>query len=208
MAEALAAAEAVARTANEAKNQFLSRMSHELRTPLNAVIGFGQLLQMQLAETEHAEGIEQILRGGRHLLHLINDVLDISSIEAGESSISTEPVAVGGLLVETMQLMVPLADEVGVTSHSGDRGDRLHRPRRSPAAAADPAQPARECGEVQPTGRRGLDRTRGPRGRRSPLPSTTTAQASRTRCRVACSFRSIGSVPKAAESTAPASASR
>ena len=115
VAEALAAAEAAARTANEAKNQFLSRMSHELRTPLNAVIGFGQLLQMQLADTDHAEGIEQILRGGRHLLHLINDVLDISSIEAGESSISTEPVAVGGLLEETMQLMVPLADEVGVT---------------------------------------------------------------------------------------------
>jgi PAS domain S-box-containing protein len=115
VAEALAAAEAVARTANEAKNQFLSRMSHELRTPLNAVIGFGQLLQMQLADTEHAEGVGQILKGGRHLLHLINDVLDISSIEAGESSISTEPVAVANLLDETMQLMAPLADEAGVT---------------------------------------------------------------------------------------------
>ncbi|MEP7017929.1 MAG: PAS domain S-box protein [Actinomycetota bacterium] len=114
-AEALKAAEAAARTANEAKNHFLSRMSHELRTPLNAVLGFGQLLEMQLADTEHAESVDHILHGGRHLLNLINDVLDIARIEAGETSISREPVLVTTVVGEALALMAPLAESAGVT---------------------------------------------------------------------------------------------
>ncbi|MGV8910601.1 MAG: PAS domain S-box protein [Propionicimonas sp.] len=113
--DALRAAEAAARTANNAKNHFLSRMSHELRTPLNAVLGFGQLLEMQLADTEHAESVGQILHGGRHLLNLINDVLDISRIEAGEVSISREPVPVTTVVEESVALMLPLAESAGVT---------------------------------------------------------------------------------------------
>ena len=113
--EALREAEAMARAANDSKNHFLSRMSHELRTPLNAVLGFGQLLSRQLAGTEHAEAVSYVLTGGQHLLELINDVLDISRIEAGEMSLSLEPIHLAALVDETLQLMAPLADAGNVT---------------------------------------------------------------------------------------------
>ena len=115
VAEALREAEAAARAANDSKNQFLSRMSHELRTPLNAVLGFGQLLSRQLAGTEHAEAVSYVLTGGQHLLELINDVLDISRIEAGEMSLSLEPIQLAGLVDETLRLMAPLATAGNVT---------------------------------------------------------------------------------------------
>ena len=111
-------AEAAARTANEAKNLFLSRMSHELRTPLNAVLGFGQLLQRRLADTDNADAIRHILKGGRHLLDLINDVLDIARIESGEMSLSTESVALDELVAETIDLLRPLATDAGVQLHA------------------------------------------------------------------------------------------
>ena len=111
-------AEAEARSANEAKNQFLSRMSHELRTPLNAVLGFGQLLQRRLADTDNADAIRHILKGGRHLLDLINDVLDIARIESGEMSLSTESVALAELVDETIDLLRPLATDAGVSLHA------------------------------------------------------------------------------------------
>lgn len=114
-AEALRAAEAAARAANDAKNQFLSRMSHELRTPLNAILGFGQLLERRLAGTDQAEAVGHILKGGRHLLDLINDVLDIARIEAGEMTLSVEPVPVATVVDEIVQLMAPLAAGAHVT---------------------------------------------------------------------------------------------
>src|SRR5437868_504538 len=91
----LAEAKAEADRANRAKSDFLSRMSHELRTPLNAILGFGQLLQMQADGGHDRESVEQILKGGRHLLELINEVLDISRIEAGRLPLSQEPVQIG-----------------------------------------------------------------------------------------------------------------
>ncbi|MFL6169478.1 MAG: PAS domain S-box protein [Ornithinibacter sp.] len=115
VAEALRDAEAAARAANDTKNHFLSRMSHELRTPLNAVLGFGQLLSRQLAGTEHAEAVSYVLTGGQHLLELINDVLDTSRIEAGEMSLSLEPIDLAALVDETVQLMAPLAAAGNVT---------------------------------------------------------------------------------------------
>jgi PAS domain S-box-containing protein len=108
-------AEAAARTANDAKNEFLSRISHELRTPLNAVLGFGQLLEAELEETEHVESIHQVVRAGRHLLALINEVLDIARIEAGEMSLSPEPTEVAAIVTEALLLMQPLAAAAGVT---------------------------------------------------------------------------------------------
>ncbi len=114
VAKALEDAEAAARAANNAKNEFLSRMSHELRTPLNAVLGFGQILERRLQDSPHLEPVQHILRAGRHLLNLINEVLDIARIEAGELSISLEPVAVGGMIEETATLMQPLAEAMGI----------------------------------------------------------------------------------------------
>ncbi len=114
-AEALRLAEAGARAASEAKNLFLSRMSHELRTPLNAVLGFGQVLERRLDGTEHVDAVRHVLHAGRHLLNLINEVLDIARIEAGELTVSAEPVLVAAVVDESVLLMQPLAAEAGLT---------------------------------------------------------------------------------------------
>ena len=113
--DVLEKAEATARAASEAKNEFLSRMSHEVRTPLNAVLGFGQLLEHRLHGTDHAESARHIVRGGRHLLSLIDEVFDIARIEAGEMSMSTEPILVAEIVEEVVLLMRPLSDAVGVS---------------------------------------------------------------------------------------------
>jgi PAS domain S-box-containing protein len=112
--QAAEAARAEAEQANRAKSEFLSRMSHELRTPLNAVLGFGQLLELDDLEPSQREGVEQILKAGRHLLELINEVLDISRIESGTMSMSLEPVHLGSVLAEALSLIRPLADDAAV----------------------------------------------------------------------------------------------
>jgi signal transduction histidine kinase len=100
--------------ANHAKSDFLSRMSHDLRTPLNAIIGFAQVLEMDDLSAEQQEGVGHILRAGRHLLEMINEVLDISRIEAGRLSLSPEPVGLDGLLADAVELLRPLAAQRGL----------------------------------------------------------------------------------------------
>jgi signal transduction histidine kinase/ActR/RegA family two-component response regulator len=108
-----------AERANMAKSDFLSRMSHELRTPLNVVLGFGQLLEMRGSlDARDAEAVDQILRAGRHLLELINEVLDLSRIESGRMTVSPEPVEVAELADEALDLIRPLADERHVELHA------------------------------------------------------------------------------------------
>jgi signal transduction histidine kinase/ActR/RegA family two-component response regulator len=114
MAE-LESARAAADTANTAKSQFLSRMSHELRTPLNAVLGFAQLLELREQSPDDREAVEHILRGGNHLLALINEVLDLSRIEAGDMTLSPEPVHVADVVDEAIGLVRPLAAGRSVT---------------------------------------------------------------------------------------------
>jgi two-component system, sensor histidine kinase and response regulator len=97
--------------ASKAKSEFLSRMSHELRTPLNAILGFAQLLDRQKPTEVQKKRLSYILSAGRHLLDLINEVLDISRIEAGRMQLSIEPVCVADALEETLDLMRPLATE-------------------------------------------------------------------------------------------------
>jgi signal transduction histidine kinase/ActR/RegA family two-component response regulator len=100
--------------ANRAKSEFLSRMSHELRTPLNAVLGFGQLLEIEDLTDAQRDAVNHILKGGRHLLDLINEVLDISRIEAGDLALSPEPVLAAELIQDAVDLIRPLADERGI----------------------------------------------------------------------------------------------
>jgi len=107
-------AHAAADAANRSKSEFLSRMSHELRTPLNAVLGFGQLLELDELSDDQRDAVDHILKGGRHLLDLINEVLDISRIETGELSLSSEAVLAADLVREAVDLMRPLADQRGI----------------------------------------------------------------------------------------------
>ena len=102
-------------------------MSHELRTPLNAVIGFGQLLELDDMDARQGESVEQILKAGRHLLDLINEVLDISRIESGTMTMSLEPVHLGSVLAEALSLIRPLADaaQVRLIAHPSECAD-LH----------------------------------------------------------------------------------
>ncbi|HKW99498.1 MAG TPA: ATP-binding protein [Bryobacteraceae bacterium] len=98
-----------AEKANRAKSEFLSRMSHELRTPLNAILGFAQLLDMAQLDRDKRESVGQILKAGQHLLGLINEVLEISRIEAGRLSFSPEPVLISSAVQETLDLLTPMA---------------------------------------------------------------------------------------------------
>lgn len=104
------AAQQAADAANKSKSEFLSRMSHELRTPLNAILGYAQLLEMDELDEDHVQPVAQILASGRHLLELINEVLDISRIEVGQLHLSVEPVNVGEVVESALNMVRPAAD--------------------------------------------------------------------------------------------------
>jgi PAS domain S-box-containing protein len=125
----LRTARELAEAASSAKSEFLSSMSHELRTPLNAVLGFAQLLQRDKKEPlspRQKERVGHVLKGGEHLLHLIDEVLDLSRIEAGNVSVSIEPVGVAEVIAEVVTTLEALAAPAEIRL--------LHPP------AADPAQ--------------------------------------------------------------------
>ena len=112
--QSLAVATAAAEQANRAKSEFLSNISHELRTPLNAIIGFGQLLagngpprpvEQQTAYVDH------IVKAGRHLLTLINEILNLSQIEAGKLTVAAESVSLAEVLAECEAMTEPLATQ-------------------------------------------------------------------------------------------------
>jgi signal transduction histidine kinase len=106
-----------ARNANQAKSAFLSSMSHELRTPLNAILGFAQILASKDMPTTPEQKLEfsgHILRSGRHLLTLINEILDLAKVEAGAVSLSMEPVPLADVLGECQGMIAPLAAARGV----------------------------------------------------------------------------------------------
>jgi PAS domain S-box-containing protein len=113
--DALRSAREAAEAASRAKSEFLSRMSHELRTPLNAILGFSQLMEIEATTPTQTENAEHILKAGRHLLSLINEVLDITGIEAGRLHISAEPVSVAEVVEEVVGLLGPLTSDRGVT---------------------------------------------------------------------------------------------
>ncbi len=97
--------------ANLAKSEFLSRMSHELRTPMNSILGFAQLLEMSDLNNGQRKGVNHIMKSGKHLLDLINEVLDISRIESGRLSLSIEPVQLNGIIQEAIDIVRIQASE-------------------------------------------------------------------------------------------------
>ena len=113
----LAMAMEEARSANYAKSAFLSSMSHELRTPLNAILGFAQILSSDRLPSTLAQKKEfagHILKSGRHLLTLINEILDLAKVESGTVSLSLEPVALQAILQECRDMIAPLASQRGI----------------------------------------------------------------------------------------------
>lgn len=128
--EELRMAKEAADKANQAKSDFLSSMSHELRTPLNAILGFAQLLESgrpaPLTEKQQSY-TRHIIKGGHHLLELINEVLDLARIEAGKLSLSPEPADPRPLLEECRTLARAVAGRNGVTVEDWQLPDELPR---------------------------------------------------------------------------------
>ncbi len=113
--ESVRAAHGQAEKASRAKSEFLSRMSHELRTPLNAILGFTQLLEADELSAGQAESVLHITRAGKHLLLLINEVLDIARIESGRLALSPERINLAPFLEEALDLIRPLATRHQIT---------------------------------------------------------------------------------------------
>jgi two-component system sensor histidine kinase ChiS len=102
----------LAEVSNRAKTELLANMSHELRTPLNAIIGFSEIIQLQALGAEnpkYSEYIDDIMASGRHLLDLINDILDLSAVEAGKMELRESTVALAGLMESAIRLVAPKA---------------------------------------------------------------------------------------------------
>lgn len=104
-AEALAAAKEAAEQANRAKSAFLANMSHEIRSPMSAILGFAEVLAGTLSDPVQLDAVGAIQRNGRYLLQLINDILDLSKVEAGKMTIAKEPVKTSELIGDVMALM-------------------------------------------------------------------------------------------------------
>ncbi|WP_326538439.1 hybrid sensor histidine kinase/response regulator [Pseudorhodoferax sp.] len=127
-AAALAAKDA-AEQASRAKSAFLANMSHELRTPLNAIMGFGQLLAADHGRDlrdQHRAHAGEIVRASRHLLGLINEVLDLAMIERGRLQVSLEAVHAGDMIQECVSLLQPLAHKDGISLASDGAPPAAH----------------------------------------------------------------------------------
>ena len=118
-----------AEKANLAKSQFLSSMSHELRTPLNAIMGFSQLMIMDgssnLSDLQK-DNVNEILKAGEHLLELINEVLDLSKIEAGQAHMSIEPISLTEVMIDSVNLIQPMSVQHNVELILLSNGEKVN----------------------------------------------------------------------------------
>ena len=154
--------------ASRHKSEFLANMSHELRTPLNAILGFSQVLRERMfgeVNAKQEEYLDDILSSGHHLLSLINDVLDLSKVEAGQVELEVAPFSLREALERGVVMVRERATRDGVqVGARGGSGGRRRRGRRAPDQAGD-LQPALERREVHARGR-GRRRERGAGQRR------------------------------------------
>jgi signal transduction histidine kinase len=146
----LVAAKETAEESNQAKSAFLANMSHELRTPLNAIIGYAELLEEEAqdaGENGTIADLRKIGASGKHLLTLINDVLDLSKIEAGRMEVCLEPVQIASVMDEVANTRAAGEEKPQQTGAPAERR-RRHHVRRSDKVPANPAEPAQQCLQV------------------------------------------------------------
>ena len=131
--EAMRSALQAADSANKAKTQFLSNMSHDIRTPMNAIVNMtGFALEVADNPPQTTEYLEVIMKSSRHLLHIINDLLDVSRIESGKVTVETEPFLLAKLMDDTVEIITPIAEQrrqiiqvdCGAIAHLQLKGDR------------------------------------------------------------------------------------
>ena len=167
LVEELRVAQKHAEAATRAKSDFLASMSHELRTPLNAIILYSELLQ-EVAEDQGQQSfitdLQRIQSAGKHLLELINGILDLSKIEAGKMTVSLETFDIRAMIDELLDTVEPLVQKNEQHAHRELRRRRRHDDGGSDEDAPDPPQPPEQRGQVHP---RRHDRARRPalRGR-------------------------------------------
>ena len=141
-----------------ARNRFYASMSHELRTPINAVIGYSTLMLDGIygpLNAKQKEGLQRTLKAARHLLELVNDVLDLSKIEAGKIDLRLQPVSFPSLIEDLFVTVRPLADQYGSTlriEHSGDPMRIVSDPRRAQARGRLSRATGRSVGGYAPRG--------------------------------------------------------
>ena len=212
---ALAGATARAEAASRAKSQFLANMSHEIRTPMNGVIGMAELLSATPLDASQREVTETIRSSGQILLAIINDILDLSTIESGQLVLDKEPFPLGSVLSRAVKVVSPAASAKGLPLDvSADAAIPVAPDRRSAAPRPGPRQPVEQRRQVhreraRHAVARGWCRRRRRGRRRSASRCATPASASSPNTCRGCSSRSSRATRRCrAASAAPASASR